>query len=823
MHQNRAVYWALIMKMRRLLLSVLVLMATLPATSQEGSSGELKVTVINEDNSGLANSTVALLQVRDSSLVKTAVTDSSGVAIFRNIRTGTYICRVTRVSYAVQHTSVEIRTSGNGSTRVQLKPATAMLQDVTVTARKPFVQLMPDKTVVNVDAGITNAGTTVMEVLEKSPGVTIDRDGNISLKGRSGVQVMIDGKLTMVSGADLANLLNGMNATQVEQIELIDNPSAKYDAAGNAGLINIKLKKNRQRGFNGTLTTAFGQGRYPKTNNNLLVNYRSGSFNFFANYSINANQNILEMFARRTYYEPGRVIPESVLEQPFFLKSTGVTNMLRAGMDYYVSKKTTVGITVNGTALSRENIGDNTAIWINKSGVTDSTIDTDSRNTSNWKFGGLNFNMRHNFDSRRELAMDVDYLRYRIRSDQYFENQSDVPGSLTEANRGDIPSDLEILAAKADYSQRFSNLQWETGWKSSHINTDNIAQYFFRLGNDWKPDLGRTNHFLYTENIHALYTNFNSSFGKWELQSGLRYEYTGYRANQLGNSVVKDSAFTRNYHNLFPSLFVTFNADSINSFTFRAGRRIDRPAFQKLNPFSSIINKYTFQEGNPLILPQYTWNFEVSHLFKQVLSTSLSYNQTNDYFSQIFYSYPDTDTIIYTEGNIGRMRNFGVTISAQLAPAKWWGLTLVGNFTHKKLEGYIWNQYSASISQFNINVNNQFRFKKGWAAELTGFYIGKSQNDLQEVLNPTGQVSAGVSKQIMKGKGTLRLTFRDMFYTQAMGGWTYFESVIEYFRLQRDSRVATVSFTWRFGKAMKQTVKRSNGADDEINRVGTAN
>ncbi len=793
--------------------------------AQPNDDREIKIKVVSEEQTVLPNSTVALLRPADSSLIRTVITDELGIALFRNLVSGNYICRITRISYQSQHTSLlDLQSQSSISSNVVLRLASNTLQDVTVTSRKPLIQMLPDKTVINVEAGITNAGTTVLEVLEKSPGVMIDRDGNISLKGRTGVQVMIDGRLTMVSGTELNNLLNGMNASQVDQIELIDNPSAKYDAAGNAGLINIKLKKNKQKGFNGTLTVAYGQGIYPKNNNNIQLNYRSGAFNFFANYSVNANQGILEMYARRTYYkEEAKTNPSAILEQPFFNKGTGFTNNLRTGMDYYLSKKTTLGLTMTGMALKRENIGSNTARWINENGSVDSVIYTNSTNNTKWRNAGLNVNGRHVFSATKELSADVDILRYRIRTDQYFENTRIGPSGYVEMNRGDLPSDLEILSAKVDYLQRFPGLQWESGWKSSHVNTDNFAQYYNKLAGDWQPDLGRTNHFLYTENIHALYANFSSTQGKWDLQSGIRYEYTGYRANQLGNGVVKDSSFTRNYHNLFPSVFVTYNHDSSNSFSFRAGRRIDRPPFQKLNPFISIINKYTYQAGNPLILPQYTWNLEVSHLFKRILSTSLSYNYTTDYFSQIFYPGKDSGTIIYSDGNVGEMQNIGATISAQLSPTKWWSVTAQGTFTHKRFEGELWKNYKATITQFNLNINNQFRFKKGWAAELSGFYISKNQNDIQEILDPTGQVSAGLSKQIMKNKATLRLTVRDIFYTQDMEGWTYFEQVIEYFRLVRDSRVATISFTWRFGQAMKQTVKRNNGADDEINRVGSAN
>lgn len=794
------------------------------AWSQAGTAHRIQLVIKGESQIPLGAVTISLLKA-DSSLYKTAISDDNGVARFESIPAGKYLCRMSRVSY--KETIIPIET-GNGSfaeIQVTMERSGKSLQEVTVTARKPFVQMLPDKTVVNVDAAITNTGTSVMDVLEKSPGITIDRDGNISMKGRSGVQVMIDGKLTMISGSDLANLLNGLNASQVDQIELIDNPSARYDAAGNAGLINIKTKKNKQKGFNGTMTLSAGQGRYPKTNNSLLLNFRQGKFNFTANYSSNINQSVGEMYARRTYFtDASKKTVEHVLEQPFFTKSWAVSHTLRTGMDYYVSSKTTVGIAMNGTLLRRGSKGQNSAKWIDDSGATDSLIFTNSDNNVNFRNGAINLNLRHNIRPDKDISADVDYIRYRIRSDQYFENH-ESNGGYQDANRGDIPSDLEILSGKVDYSQKWKSLLWESGWKSSHVNTDNFAQYFYLNQQTWNPDWGRTNHFLYTENIHALYTNFSSSKNKWEWQAGLRYEYTAYRANQLGNVVVKDSSFTRNYHNLFPSLFLTWHADSSNSFSFRAGRRIDRPPFQKLNPFSMIINKYTYQQGNPLILPQYTWNLEVSYLFRQLLNVGISYNYTNDYFSQIFFPSVTNgvSTIIYSEGNVGHVENFGLTAGLQFSPAKWWSLNSQANFTHKKLRGTLWKEYIADISQFNININNQFRFRKGWSAELSGFYIGKSQNDLQEVLDPTGQVSAGLSKQILKNKGTLKFTVRDIFYTQVMAGLTHFETVNEYFSFKRDTRVATLSFTYRFGKALKQTVKRSNGAEDEMNRVGNGN
>ncbi len=771
----------------------------------------------------LPGATVSMLK-KDSTALSTTTTNKEGIAEFTGLLADVYLFRITNSGHVGQLLPVDLRSQNTATTTITLNQEVAVLQDVTVTAKKPFVQHFADKTVINVEASITSAGSTILEVLEKSPGVSVDRNGNISLKGRPGVQVMLDGKLIQLSGTDLQNLLSGMSSSQVELIELIDNPSAKYDAAGNAGIINIKTKKNKQRGFNGTIGTSYTQGRLPKSNNNLVFNFRDGDFNFFLTYSLNANRGFMDMYALRTYFNADKTSITSLLEQPFNTSHTGTTHNVRTGVDYFLNQKTTLGVVFTGMKLKRGSSGNSVALWTDASGVTDSTITTNSNNSGGMKQGGMNLNARHIFRAGTELTADVDIIGYDLESKQYFENQLLLNGAEKEATKGDIPSSIHIFSAKTDYSKKIGTMLWEAGAKTSRVSTDNLAQYYFLQAQEWKDDLGKSNHFLYTENIHALYTSLDKKVGKWGLQGGLRYEYTGYNATQLGNAVNKDSSFNRKYQSLFPTAFITYKLDSANSLTFRGGRRIDRPAFQKLNPFVFIINKYTYQTGNPFFRPQYTWNFEVTHLYKEVLSTGIAYSLIKDYISQVFTSDTVTGRIVYTEGNIGRMQNFGLNVSVQASPAPWWSLSVQAMLNHKRIEAVLWTNYKASITQLYTNINNQFRFKKGWAAELSGFYITKSQNDIQEVLDPTGIVSVGLSKQVMKNKGTFRLSGRDIFYTQAMKGLTHFETVDEYFELKRDTRVVSLSFTYRFGKALKIPAKRQvGGASDEINRVGTGN
>jgi len=790
--------------------------------AQPELKGSIILYVVSEQKAPLSNVTIELLKLPDSMIIRHKISDKEGKTTIQDIEPGEYVCRVSMAGYA-SFTSEKIAVAAesvNEKTFV-LSSGAKTLTAIKLTARKPPIQQLPDKTVINIDAGITNVGATVLDMLEKSPGITVDRSGNINMKGKQGVLVMMDGKPLYISGAELITLLENMNAGQAELIELMDNPPAKYDAAGNAGIINIKTKKNRQRGFNGSANLSYGQGRYYKSNNSISLNYRNNKFNYFFNYNIVANKNFMDLYALRTYYKADETTVESVLQQPTVMTARGKNNILRMGADYALSNKTTLGVMVSAFALSRKNPGDATAQWLNNNGSTDSVILTHSDNNVRWKNGGINANLKHVFSATSELSADLDYIDYDISNMQVFKNDLDAPGGYSEASKGDLDARIRIYAAKADYTKSFSNnLKMETGWKSSYIRTNNLAEYYFMQLNDWQPDYGKTNHFLYDENIHALYTDTEKQSGRITAKLGLRYEFTGYKARQAGNSIVKDSSFSRNYGGLFPSAFISWQADSANLFSISAGRRIERPAFQKLNPFVFVINKYTYQRGNPFYKPQYTWNAGISHSYKSMLTTSLDYSIVKDYFSQIFLK-DSTGSFVYTEGNVGKVKSLSLTVSFQSSVFSWWFISADATVTYKRMKSELWRVFNVSFTQMNTNITNQFRLGKGWSAELSGIYTTKSQQDLQEVLDPTGQVSIGLAKQVLKNKGTVKLTARDIFYTQSMAGLTTFYNAQEYFKITRDSRVCTLSFTYRFGKQFKSLPQRPGGAGEEVDRVGS--
>jgi len=717
---------------------------------------------------------------------------------------------------------------------ITLEPETKNLQGITVVARKPLIEQKIDRMVVNVDAAVTNAGTTVLEVLEKSPGITVDGDGRISLKGKQQVLVMLDGKPTYLGPVELTNLLRSMPSSSVDQIEIMTNPSAKYDAAGNSGIINIRTKKNKQYGFNGSVNLNYGQGVYWRTNDNVNLNYRNGKLNVFANGGYSKWNSFQNLDIKRTFLTPGAKEVNAIFEQTSRMRNMEDNFNMKVGADYFLSKKTTVGFVATGLINPEDFSSYNKSFLMDAKGKTDSIVIATSQNNNTWRNGTLNFNLKHQFDSTgRELTADLDYATYSAGTDQIFNTTTYDPGMtsvLSESKlRGYLPVDISIYAAKMDYTQKLGKGKLETGLKSSYVVTENAANYYEVSAQGEVVDYSKTNMFDYREQIHAAYLNYNRQFKKLGVQAGLRYEFTKMEGEQYGNPLRPDSSFARDYGNLFPTVFLTYQASKNHQWGLNMGRRIDRPAYQDLNPFLFFIDPYTYQSGNPFLRPQFTNNVELSHTFKGFLTTTLNYSHTKDFHTETFEqgklpTGEDGYATIVRRGNIGKRDNAGIAVSAQMPVKKWWTAVVYTNLNWSRFQGPVNNEMvDVEATTLLVNINNQFRFNKGWSAELSGFYRSRGAEG-QILINPLGQVSAGVARQVMKGKGTIKLNVRDIFFTQVVSGDISFQNTEASFRNLRDSRVATFSFTYRFGKPMKGTPqRRTGGAKDEQSRVKMGN
>ncbi|MGV3656841.1 MAG: outer membrane beta-barrel protein, partial [Chitinophagaceae bacterium] len=595
------------------LLTLLASAATMAANAQS-PNGKIAGSVQDPSQKALAAATISLLHAKDSAIAKINAADKEGRFQFEGIANGAYLISVSAVGHVKtfsKHFELSPTNTVVNLQPIVVSPASKEMAGVTVVASKPMIEQKIDRTVLNVDASVTNVGATALEVLEKAPGVTVDKDGNISLKGKQGVMVMMDGRPTYLSATELSNYLKSLPATAIDQIEIMTNPSSKYDAAGNSGIINIKSKKNRQKGFNGSLTANYGQGVYWKNNESINLNYRTGKLNLFANGGISFWNGFQTLTIHREFKNPSSKELNAIFDQVSNMRNSSDYYNLKVGADYYLSKKTTLGFVTSGFFNDGSFTSNTTSYLKNASNTLDSIVVAHSVSNSIWKNGSLNLNMRHQFDSTgRELTADLDYVKYDSRSIQSFSSVNyniDMVKRGEEALRATLPVDINIYTAKMDYAQPFGKEgKLEAGVKTGYVATDNGANYFIPENGSEQIDYRKSNNFEYKENIAAAYVNINKQFKKFGVQGGLRYEYTTYTGNQYGNPQRQDSSFTSSYGSLFPTVFVSYKMNDKNQFGASFARRIDRPAYQDLNPFLEFIDVYTYEQGNPFLRPQFT-------------------------------------------------------------------------------------------------------------------------------------------------------------------------------------------------------------------------
>ncbi len=770
--------------------------------------------------------TITLSTAKDSVLVKTELANADGTFIFDGIKYGDYKLSVTAVglkNYRSEIISVNQQNAVVALPAIILQLNGTALKGVSITAQKSFIEHKIDRTVVNVDALISNAGTTALDVLEKSPGVQVDPNGAISLKGK-GVTIFIDDKPTYLSGADLENYLRSLSSSTLDQIELMTNPPARYDAAGNGGVINIRTKKNKLKGFNGSLNLSYIQGIYGRTNNSFNFNYRNNRFNVFGtlNYNTQDGFNDLDLY-RRYFNADGST--NSYFIQNSFIRRSFKSYSSRIGVDFYLDDKTTWGIVLNGSARPFTNHTYNTSHLLDAGSQPDSMIVADNHQQDNFKNGSVNLNYRHQYDKNgHELTADVDYIVYQTNNSQVFNNFDYIPdGTLISQDQltGALPSNIHIYAAKMDYTLPLKNgFKFSAGAKTSFTKTDNIADYFYTINDTTKPDYGKTNHFIYKENINAAYINLNKEYKRLSIQAGLRFENTFSIGHQLGNPVIPDSSFSRNYNSLFPTLYLSYKLDSasVNQIGLNYGRRIDRPYYQDLNPFISPLDKFTYYVGNPYLLPSFTNNIELSHTYKNKITTTLSYSKTNNDVNEtieivdgIYYSRP---------GNLGQVTVKSASVDATLDPFKWLNLHLYGELTQiHSVSAFYTGPLDTKGTFFFLRPTVNLNLDKDWNIQFDYSYQSKLTH-AQFTIGARSRFNAGISKKLSPST-TIKLNVNDIFYTSSGSGViNNLANTYASWHNAGDSRFGVLSLSYRFGKTIAGQRKHdTNGAESEQNRV----
>ncbi|MEP6612855.1 MAG: outer membrane beta-barrel protein [Mucilaginibacter sp.] len=577
---------------------------------------------------------------KDSSLVKINLTEKDGGLLFDNIKSGSYLLSISAVGYGKTLSPTFSVDQGSKQVTVpdiKIEKKVNELNEVTVNEKKPFMERQLDRIVVNVNNSIVSVGSTALDVLARSPGVLVSQSDNISMKGKQGVTVMIDGKPTYLAATDLANLLRATPANSIDKIELITNPSAKFDASGSAGIINIKLKKDQRYGLNGTLSLSAGQGVYAKLNDGINLNYRNKNINIFGSYNYSYRENFNHLELTRNFYKPDGVTLDGAYKQDNYLTFPLHSHLVKAGMDYTPSKNTTIGFSLTGLLADFNPGCENASDVLDSLRQKTSSFHTSNTSKNKPKNYAANVNFKHTIDTTgQEITTDLDYARYSSNSLQnYITSYFNNDGSQSQPN--DILRDnqigaLSIYSIKTDYLLPLKgDAKFEAGFKSSYVTADNNLSFYNIINDAPQFDTTKSNHFLYKENINALYVNYNKNYKKFKYQLGLRAEQTISNGNQL----TTNNKFRNSYIQVFPSIFLSEKLNDKNEISLSVGRRIDRPTYRQLNPFKFFLDPSTYVEGNPYLKPQLTYQTDFTYTFLQKYSLTLSYSNTSDNITSV--------------------------------------------------------------------------------------------------------------------------------------------------------------------------------------------
>jgi hypothetical protein len=791
------------------------------------SRTDAQITGYSKDAQGnpIKGATISLLAAKDSSVVKLGVSNQTGSFAFSNVKEGKYLVRGSFVDFQPAYSNI-FEAGQNEVVLPDLKMTKLSneLKGVVVTAQKPLLEVKADKMIVNVEGTINAVGADALELLRKSPGVLVDKDDNLSLSGKNGVQVYIDGRPSPLGGQDLSSYLKSLNAAQIEAIEIITNPSAKYEAAGNAGIINIRLKKNKSFGTNGSVNAGWNIGTYAKYNTGLNLNYRNQKVNVFGNYGFNksTNENSMSIY---------RSITDSIFDQraTIVMKNTG--HNFKVGMDYFINKKSTLGVIVNGN-FSDPVINNNSSTPI--SHMPSKTIDRIlvADNSSVMQRDNLNFNLNYSYtgSTGKSLVLNADHGTYDINSNQFQPNlYFDATGKnqlSTVVYRMIAPTTININSLKADWEQPFKKGTLGFGGKTAFVETNNNFQRYDVIGGTDQLDRDRSNQFNYQENINAAYVNYNRALKGITIQAGLRLEHTGSKGTSTGLKQESGSylpyaeGFKRNYTNLFPSAAITFNKNPKNQFSVTYSRRIDRPNYQDLNPFEFKLDEYTFQKGNINLRPQYTNSIGVTNTYKFKLTTTLNYSHVTDLFTQVFDTAEKSKAFI-SKRNLATQDIVSLNISY---PFRYKAYSMFANvntfYTKYNADFGEGRKINVNAGGLNLYVQNSVKFAKTWTVEITGFYNAPTVYQGTIKANSMWSMDAGIQKQVMKGKGTIKTSVSDIFHTLQFSGISEFAGQRSVIASNWESRQFKLNFLYRFGSnQVKAARQRSSGADDEMKRV----
>ncbi|WP_163709404.1 outer membrane beta-barrel family protein [Mangrovibacterium lignilyticum] len=764
---------------------------------------------------------VLLLNQADSTVAVGVMATEEGTYNISNFTPGSYLIGVSLIGYEPAYSKPFMIKSSNEHIHrnpMYMRSNSKQIEDVNVVAKKPIYELQIDRMVVNVENSITSSGNTALEVLEKSPGVIVDRQNNsISLAGKSGVMIILNGKQTRMPIEAAMQMLDGMNAENVKKIELITTPPAKYEAEGNAGIINIVLKKHEDFGTNGSFSLGAGVAKREKMNASLNLNHHMDKVNFYGTYNVNYNNLFHQIDSYRRYLQDDQV---NETEASSYRDAIRLFQNIRMGFDYTISSKTTLSVLTNGYVSGWDMDAVNDILYMT-SGTTTKTSVMDNQETNKWYHAMGNINLQHHFKEEETLDINFDYLNY------YNDNPSNYDSQVTD-NMGQTTSEIieiekttpiDILVGSLDYSNQVNtDFKIEAGTKITYTLFENDVAVRYLESGGWTYDPELTNKYSMDENIMALYTSVSYKIAKnTSFVGGLRYEYM----NSVLDSETEKGIVDLHYGEFFPTLFLSQKLDDKNTLQASYSRRINRPSFNQLAPFLIMNTPQSFISGNVNLLPAFSNIYKIEYQFKSAM-LSVAYTDTKDAISRFApKNSEDGEKQYFFSRNIDKSQTMSATLAIPITITSWWKMQNNLIWTKQKVDTeYDGTEYKIDQDNYRITSNQSFSLSKRLSAEISCFYNSKSIWGIYESM-AFGRVDAGLQWKLKNENSRFNLNISDIFKTNIYRSVASLPELNIYnrWRLDFEPRVFRLTFTQNFGNGAVKTSHRTTGSEEEQNRV----
>lgn len=807
----------------KILTTLLWLSATLSLSAQTASiRGQFQ----SNGGDAVAFANIGLYADADSSLAKVGTTNEAGIFDMKGLNPGSYYLKATGLGLGnFQKTGIRLNENQQLDLGVMKFEAQGVnLDEVTVKASRVMVEIKPDRTIFNVEGTINSTGSDAITLLRKAPSVTVDNNDNISVLGRSGVLLYVDGKRLPLTGDDLTSYLQNLPAEQIDRIEIITNPGAKYEAEGNAGIIDIRLKRDKNLGANGSLNTTYSQGVYHRANLSGTGNYRNKRVNIFGNAGIGDGGGFNNMDFHS--YLNG-IVQDEINRR----RNTWDFYNYRVGADFFLSKKHTLGFLAGGGENTRSGNGYNriTLAQENTPGMIDSILvaTTADDNLRQQQF----YNLNYRFDNAqgRSLNMDLDYGRYQNGSERYQPNRyynASEDDLLTEIiNSFDTPSDIDIYTFQMDYEDKLWGGTLGTGVKLSQVISDNTFLFYDDLNGIPVRNDRRSNRFKYDEKVYAAYLNYAGDLGKkWKYSAGLRAEQTDASGNlQAFLPELAEPPVLFDYLSWFPNAGLTWDFSPQHSFALNAGRRINRPDYHVLNPFNNQLSQLSYEKGNPFLRPEIVNNMELGYTMAHRYNFKLAYSRTTDQITRLIA--PDEEDPragFITWANLADQTVISFNVSAPLKFFKWWNVYLNASASHLDNQADYGNGAVVDVQAYTYNIYQQHTFDlplkiKG---EISGWFSGPGVWGGVFLYETSWSLNLGLQRKFLRERLNVRLSADDVFYESGWDGYSNFNGLLSYGGGRWDSRRVSISLGYRFGNDNVKSRRRSTGIEAEAGRVG---